>query len=293
MATLSGGGPDPATSAAAPTREAVHAALQAIGRLPDDAIDIGEAALLLAALARPAVPLDRYRAHLAELAQDYGEALGDSAGDVDAAAAALVEVLHRRHGYAGDSLTYDDPQNANLMRVIDRRKGLPVALGILYMHTARSRGVVADGLAFPGHFLIGLTVGGRRLLLDPFNGGRTVDAATMRQLLKSLGGDATELSPAHHRAVPTRSVLLRLQNNVKIRALKAGETARATEALRAMTALSPNEAGLWFELGEVETRAGNLAAAVAAFEAAREAETDGRLKLRLAEVIASLKRRLN
>lgn len=290
---MSGNGPASEGGAAAPTREAVHAALQQIGRLPDDAIDIAEAALLLAALGRPAVPLDRYRAHLAELAQDFAAVLGEATGDVDAAAAALVEVLHRRHGYAGDSLTYDDPQNANLIRVIDRRKGLPVALGILYMHVARSRGVAADGLAFPGHFLIGVTAGGRRLLLDPFNGGRTVDAATMRQLLKHLGGEATELSPAHHRAVPTRSVLLRLQNNVKMRALKVGDTPRATEALRAMTALSPDEAGLWFELGEIETRAGNLAAAIAAFDVAREVETDGRLKLRLAEVISSLRRRLN
>lgn len=290
---MSGGGEVPPIDGAAAPREAVHAALQQIGRLSDDAIDIGETALLLAALDRPAVPLDRYRAHLAELAQDLAQALGQDAADVDAAGSALAEVLHRRHGYVGDSLTYDDPQNANLMRVMDRRKGLPVALGILYMHAARKNGLAADGLAFPGHFLIGVTAGGRRLLLDPFNGGRAVDAATMRQLLKSLGGDVTELVPAHHRPVPTRSVLLRLQNNVKIRAVKAGETARAAEALRAMTALSPAEAGLWFELGEIETRAGNLAAAIAAFETAREVETDGRLKLRLAEVISSLRRRLN
>lgn len=290
---MSGNSPLPDAGAAAPSREAVHAALQAIGRLPDEEIDIGEAALLLAALARPAVPLDRYRAHLAELAQEFAVVLGSDTADVEAAAEALVEVLHRRHGYVGDSLTYDDPQNANLIRVIDRRKGLPVALGILYMHAARSHGITADGLAFPGHFLIGITAGGRRLLLDPFNGGRTVDAATMRQLLKSLGGETTELSPAHHRPVPTRSVLLRLQNNVKIRALNVGDTARAAECLRAMTALSPDEAGLWFELGEVETRAGNLSAAIAAFESAREVETDARLKLRLAEVISSLRRRLN
>ncbi len=35
------------------------------------------------------------------------------------------------HRYHGDTLTCHDLQNANPMRVIDRRKGLPVALGIL------------------------------------------------------------------------------------------------------------------------------------------------------------------
>ena len=42
--------------------------------------------------------------------------------------------------YRGDEETYDDLDNANLMRVIERRKGLPVALGILYLYAARSQG---------------------------------------------------------------------------------------------------------------------------------------------------------
>ena len=45
--------------------------------------------------------------------------------------AALTGLLVGRHGFRGDNETYDDPRNANLMHVIDRRRGLPVALGIL------------------------------------------------------------------------------------------------------------------------------------------------------------------
>ena len=46
---------------------------------------------------------------------------------------ALAEVIARSYGYRGDSETYDDLQNADLVRVIERRKGLPVALSILYL----------------------------------------------------------------------------------------------------------------------------------------------------------------
>ena len=52
---------------------------------------------------------------------------------------ALNEIILLKNGYSGDELSYDDLQNANLMRVVDRRKGPPVALGILYIHAARAQ----------------------------------------------------------------------------------------------------------------------------------------------------------
>ena len=58
-----------------------------------------------------------------------------------------------------DSLDEDDysnPKNADIIQVVDRRRGLPVALGIIYLHLAREMEWDAYGLNFPGHFLFGL-----------------------------------------------------------------------------------------------------------------------------------------
>src|SRR5690606_19436866 len=121
-------------------------ALRAVGGRDDAAIDLAGTALLVAALDRPEGELDTYRAPLAELARDVGAAVPEGAArNVARQARALAQVLAGRHRYAGDTLTYDDPQNANLMRVIDRRKGLPVALAILYIHAARAQGWNATG----------------------------------------------------------------------------------------------------------------------------------------------------
>jgi regulator of sirC expression with transglutaminase-like and TPR domain len=76
--------------------------------------------------------------------------------------AALTQVMAEEHGYNGDRQHYDDLQNANLIRVIDRRRGLPVALGILYLHAARAQGWRAAGINFPGHFLIAVEHDGER-----------------------------------------------------------------------------------------------------------------------------------
>ena len=103
-------------------------------------------------------------------------------------ARALATLLVGRYGYDGDRLPYDDPQNADFIAVIDRRRGLPVALGILYIHAARAAGFEAVGLNSPGHFLLRITLRSGEALIDPFNGGAALER-------ESLGAP-----PAHGRA---------------------------------------------------------------------------------------------
>src|SRR5215510_9236855 len=178
-------------------RETCARFLRDLSASGDPILPIAEAALVLAAFERPRVGPARYREHLRLLVRDVGRHPG-TAGDLAARARALNETILLKHGYSGDELTYDDLQNANMMRVIDRRKGLPVALGILYMHAARAQGWQTAGLSFPGHFLIRLSEGPERLILDPFHGGRICGAAELRELLKATVGRDSELLPEHH-----------------------------------------------------------------------------------------------
>src|SRR6516165_7580836 len=188
--------------------------LRELGASGEGVLPIAEAALALAAFERRRVGFKRYRDHLRLLARDVGRHPG-AAGDLAARARALNEIILLKYGYSGDELSYDDLQNANLMRVVDRRKGLPVALGILYIHAARAQGWDIAGLAFPGHFLVRLADGAGRVIVDPFHGGKICGAAELRELLKAAAGPESELSPEHYMAVPDRDVLLRLQNNLK------------------------------------------------------------------------------
>src|SRR6266481_3663488 len=179
--------------------------LRDLGASGERILPIAEAALALASFERPRVGPSRYREHLQLLARDVARHTG-AAGDLAARARALNEIILLKHGYSGDELTYDDLQNANLMRVVDRRKGLPVALGILYMHAGRAQGWETVGLAFPGHFLIRLSDGPERLILDPFHGGRICTAAELRELLKATAGTDSELQTEHYTPVSDREV---------------------------------------------------------------------------------------
>lgn len=239
--------------------------LRRAGDEPDAKVDLVEVALALASLDRPGVSLDRYRDHFETLAADFGRELHpeDSLRDqVDT----LNRVLYDNYGYEGDRRTYDDLQNANLMRVIDRRRGLPVALGILAIHTARARGLAIVGLNFPGHFLLRMEMGGERMILDPFERGAKRTTSELRELLKGQGGEEAELRPKHYEPVGDREILLRLQNNIKTRQTQRGDNKGAARTVEAMLWFAPDRTSLWREKALLEAQLGRTEDAVAAFE---------------------------
>lgn len=267
--------------------------LRRVGQQPDEDIDLAEAALALGALEVPGAVLADYRRHLADIVHDLAERVAPEADGLEARIAWLHEVIVERHGYAGDHDTYDDLQNANLLRVIDRRRGLPVALGILFLHAARSQGWTMLGLNFPGHFLVRLEADGARAILDPFNEGQVRTAVDLRDLLKATAGSAAELEPGHYQTVSNREILLRLQNNIKLRHLSAQDVPRALEVLEAMRLFAPGEASLWRETGLLEAHNGNLGAAIAALETFLELTGSERHRHQVAALIQQLKNRLN
>src|SRR6266850_1456596 len=266
--------------------------LRDLGASGEPILPIAEAALALASFERPRVGPARYREHLHLLVQDVARHAG-AAGDLAARARALNEIILLKHGYSGDELTYDDLQNANLMRVVDRRKGLPVALGILYLHAARAQGWDSVGLGFPGHFLVRLTDGAERLILDPFHGGRVCDAAGLRELLKAMAGQEVELSPEHYAPVADRDVLLRLQNNLKSRLLQAGRHERALGVVETMLLLAPDLAELWHEAGLLNARLGNMRAGVGALAQFIVRAPESTARHQAAALLQQLKSKLN
>lgn len=278
--------------AAVTTHEEASGILRSVGGGSDDAIDIGAAALALAAIDRPGVGIERYRQHLAQIAREVGELAGDAAAGASVRLGALNEVIAGRYGYAGDRQSYDDLQNANLMRVIDRRRGLPVALGIVWLSAAQSLGWAMAGLNFPGHFLLRIDGGGERLVFDPFAGGKTADVAELRRLLKATAGDAAELRPEHWAPASRREVLLRLQNNIKLRLLNAGDIGRGLATVETMLLFAPGEARLWYEAAMLNRKLGNLRAAIVAVEHWQDL-AEGAARHEAAALLQDLRARLN
>lgn len=243
--------------------------LDTLSAVDDHALDLAMAALALADTARPGRCFESYVTHLgilvAEALREAGRAsMPEGArrrGEI------LRSVLVDRWHYHGDVETYEDLDNADLMQVIDRRKGLPVTLGILYLHVARKLGWDADGLAFPGHFLIRVCGdAGDRVIMDPFHDGVEISPADLRALYKSVKGQGAELAPEAYAPVTNREILLRLQGNIRLRALQEGDYPTALAAVQRMLLIAPSDFRLWREGGLMHMRLGDLDSALTALE---------------------------
>ena len=242
-----------------------RAALVAIGALPDAEIDIAEAALQLARVDAPEADWLECRAHLSRLAREAAAmAPGVAAGDAPAQAAVLAELLVAQHSYVGDAVTYDDLANANLIRVIERRRGLPVALGVLWLHAAHAAGWAAHGIDFPGHFLLALADATPPVVIDPFAGGRVLDVPDLHALLRRVEGPGAAWRPALLAPMGARAVLLRLQNNIRSRRERAGDAEGALTCLHDMLRIAPRETALWWEAARLAAQGGAVTAALAA-----------------------------
>jgi regulator of sirC expression with transglutaminase-like and TPR domain len=266
--------------------------LRAVGEAGEGPFDIAETALMLAALDRPDTPLAAYRAHLQEMADRSREAV-KLLHRVEDVAHAIATLMVTIYGYDGDRFSYDDPQNADLMAVIDRRRGLPVALGILYIHAARAAGLIAQGVNSPGHFLLRITHRDEAMLIDPFNGGVAIDQERLGEPPR-MRAAAEPDDPRVGDAVSDAEVLLRLQNNIKLRALNRGERQRALDISRRMVLIAPRRPELWLDLARLGEAAGSLGAAARAYEACLALADSGTdLHNEAALGLYALKRKLN
>jgi regulator of sirC expression with transglutaminase-like and TPR domain len=130
-------------------------------------------ALALAAAFRP-VDAARALATLDGLGAEVVRVLDGSARTPRAEALALSHVLGTVHGFTGDTEQYDRPENSMLDRVLERRRGLPILLSVVYVEAARRADVPLVGVGLPGHYVVAHFGGSEPLLLDPFSGGAEV-----------------------------------------------------------------------------------------------------------------------
>jgi regulator of sirC expression with transglutaminase-like and TPR domain len=140
---------------------------------PEPRLD--ELALALAGEFHP-VDAGAALATLDALGVAIADAIVGAGGDAAAEARACGHVLGRVHGFAGDREEYDHPDNSMLDRVLERRRGLPILLSVVYVAAAGRAGVPLAGVGLPGHFVVGHFGTEPPVLLDPFGGGEVLTA---------------------------------------------------------------------------------------------------------------------
>ena len=127
--------------------------------------------------ARAIASLDEWAQRVARLC--------DGTDDVERQLEVLRQVLCDELDFQGDNEDYYHPKNSDLVKVIERRRGLPILLSAIWIIVGQRAGLCIEGVGMPGHFIV--RVGGREgALIDPFRGGCRLEVEDCQELLEHL-----------------------------------------------------------------------------------------------------------
>ncbi|MCA9598963.1 MAG: tetratricopeptide repeat protein [Myxococcales bacterium] len=230
-------------------------------RQPDQQLDVGLGALLIAKDAYPSLDLALEQARL--------DALGLGPGALRelpplSQARVLSEHLYGELGFRGNDSDYYDPRNSYLNDVMERRVGIPITLAVIYQDVARRAGVSASGVNFPGHFLLRIDAPDHApLFIDPFHGGGVLDRDALFRLWAEVTGGKAEVDDKVLRATSSRQTLVRMLMNLRAIYATRGDYRALYLVLDRIVELAPDSAS------EVRDR-GLLAAKLGAPRAALE-----------------------
>ncbi len=265
--------------------------LDAIGLVDDADLAVDAAAMLLAAEDRPGLSSEDALELLPDAAPVLlgAERAARDAGRVTPAAPDWAEALACHVcgtlGIRGDRDTYDRPENADLIDVLHRGRGLPVAIAILAVGLVRRAGGQAHVIGLPGHAITQVGEGADAVWLDLFEGPGLLDAGGIGRAVHRALGRHVRLALDDLRPLSNRETLVRLLNNQLVRARKAGDLGRALVLARRLTRIAPQQSDLWWELARLEQLAGDRRAARRALAAMRETTRDP-LRLRRIDAAA-------
>lgn len=163
-------------------------------------------------------------------------------------------------GFHGNWQQFFIFENCLLERVISRRSGIPVTLGILLLHLAEWLAIPAEGICFPGHFMVRLGKGAAARILDPFS-GEFFDRERLSLFLRGSLGNGASLQEQHLKAASKQEILSRLLNVSKGVAVQQGQDLLALRCSELLLVLHPEDAyevrdrGLLYEQLQCESLA--------------------------------------
>jgi regulator of sirC expression with transglutaminase-like and TPR domain len=184
-------------------------------QLPDEKIDLGIAALLIAEEEYPELDRERYLAMLDDIGAEARSRIS-GAGTPAAVVERLSAFLGGDLGFSGNQDDYYDPRNSFLNDVLERRTGIPISLSTVYIEAGRRAGLNMQGVGFPAHFLAKyVPPDGAEVVFDAFDGGRILSVDDCRVRLAELSDGSIEFRPAYVAAMPTKQIAQRMLNNLK------------------------------------------------------------------------------
>jgi regulator of sirC expression with transglutaminase-like and TPR domain len=212
----------------------------------DDTDRLAEYALHLARiLAYPTLDVSKLLSSIDTMGQEVARML-KKGGNMPPRPTQIIEkindFLFNVQKFKPNTDDYHNPLNSYLNIVIERKRGIPITLCILYMRVARSVNFKVHPVNFPGHFLIKhiLEDNSGEIIIDPFNGGRIMDDYSLKALIEQAYPQQNiPLTHALVEKATAAQVMIRMLNNLKGSYYEAQDIDRYNIANEMVLAIDP------------------------------------------------------
>lgn len=208
---------------------------------PESDADLAEAALLLAQEEYPQLDVQAYLRRLDEMARAVRDTLPANAPAAEIILA-LNRYLFQEEGFDGDAANFYDPRNSFINQVLERKIGIPITLSIIYIEIGQRLGLPLQGVSFPGHFLVKLSVESGEIVLDPFSGGVSLGRDELEQQLAQTQGDKESAKiPLEEWLVTAtkKDILVRMLRNLKVIYAHADQLEKTLSVINRILLIAP------------------------------------------------------
>jgi regulator of sirC expression with transglutaminase-like and TPR domain len=145
----------------------------------------------------------------------------------------LMKFIFEDLNFKGDNKNYHDPANGFIDQVIDRRKGLPIALSLVAMFIARRLQLPIFGVNMPIHFMLTFVGAQEEQLIDPYDQGAEVSYDQCYFFLKK---NNVTPRPEHFKMAADIDILTRCIRNL-MHSYERSEDAYRVEDLKNLLAM--------------------------------------------------------
>jgi regulator of sirC expression with transglutaminase-like and TPR domain len=202
-------------------------------------IDLAKAALYIACEEYPDLDPDEYLNALDIMAEEVKKRLKETSYPLK-----IIQILncylYEDLQFQGDRNNYYDPRNSFFNQVIDRRRGIPITLSLVYLEIAQRIDFPMVGIGMPGHFLIRPDFAESGIFVDAFNKGEILFEQDCETLLQNLYNQPVKIEPHFLEAITKKQFLARMLMNLKFIYLRRQKLKQAVSVVERILLLFPD-----------------------------------------------------
>ena len=247
----------------------------------DEDLPLLEAAASLAQDEEPGLDVQQVLEDVDRMLKRVRSRLGQEADDLTRLAV-LNQVFFKELGFGLNANDYYAPENSYLQEVLRTRRGIPISLAVIWLELAQGLGLRADGVSFPGHFLVKVALEAGLVVIDPAS-GQSLGVDSLAERLAPFRDEADRQAGAdldegetplglYLQACPPRDLLARMLRNLKEIFRSQEDWPRMLSVTQRLVVLLPHDMAERRDRGLVHAELGHAGEALTDLQAYLEAE---------------------